>query len=247
MIEAFRIGAVSRDRTLWEGVDLAAGPGEMLVVAGPPACGKTLLMQVLRGERRPDAGDVVVDGESLFRGSPEHNRRFRASSGVVPESFPAEPGKTLEELFLLSSLALGGLTDKERKGRTADLLALVGLPGAENVEVSFLSSSERARAALAVELFRSPRYLFLDMLLANAGREWTDRMGALLRALAREEKTILMMERRLPDEWQAQKAPSPLSAGPFTLYRVGAAPRASKEKGRERQSQSSPVSGTAEG
>jgi len=247
MIEAFRVGAVSRGRTLWEGVDLAAGTGELWVVAGPPSSGKTLLLHILRGERRPDSGDVVVDGESLYRGSPEHNRRFRALSGVVPELLPAEPGKTLEELFLLSALALGGLTDGERKARMGDLLSLVGLSGAENVEVSSLSVSERARAAFAVELFRSPRYLFLDMFLASAGREWADRMGALLRALAREEKTILMMERRLPDEWQAQKASSPLSAGPFTLYRVAAPPRAPKEKGRERQSQASPVSDSAEG
>jgi len=247
MIEAFRVGAVSRGRTLWEGVDLAAGTGELWVVAGPPSSGKTLLLHILRGERRPDSGDVVVDGESLYRGSPEHNRRFRALSGVVPELLPAEPGKTLEELFLLSALALGGLTDGERNARMGDLLSLVGLSGAENVEVSSLSVSERARAAFAVELFRSPRYLFLDMFLASAGREWADRMGALLRALAREEKTILMMERRLPDEWQAQKASSPLSAGPFTLYRVAAPPRAPKEKGRERQSQASPVSDSAEG
>ena len=246
MIEAFRIGAVSRDRTLWEGVDLAAGPGEMLVVAGPPACGKTLLMQVLRGERRPDAGDVAVDGESLYRGSPEHNRRFRASSGVVPESSPAEPGKTLEDLFLLSALALGGLTDKERQGRTADLLSLVGLHGAESVEVASLSSSERVRAALAVELFRSPRFLFLDMFLANAGREWADRMGALLRALAREEKTILMMERRLPDAWEAGKTASCLSAGPFRIHRLPARPRPHGEKGREQAPTAPPIPETAE-
>ena len=247
MIEAFRIGVVSRGRTLWEGVDLAAGPGEMLVVSGPPDCGKTLLMQALRGERRPDAGDVVVDGESLYRGGSEHNRRFRSSSGVVPESFPAEPGKTLEELFLLSALAMGGLAENETKGRTGDLLSLVGLSGAEHVEVSSLSSSERARAALAVELFRSPRYLFLDMLLANAGREWADRMGALLRALAREEKTILMMERRLPDAWEAGMAPPYASAGPFRIYRMPVRSRAPKEKRGGQAPPASPVPETAEG
>src|SRR4030066_333033 len=81
MIEAFRVGAVSRGKTLWEGLDLALGDGEIWVVAGPPSCGKTVLMNILRGERRPDLGDVVVGGESVYKGSPEHNRRFRAASG----------------------------------------------------------------------------------------------------------------------------------------------------------------------
>ena len=221
MIEAFQVGAVSRGETLWEGLHLAAGDGEMWIVTGPPSCGKTLLMHILRGERRPDSGDVHVGGESLYRGSPEHNRRFRASSGVVPETLPAGQGRAVVDLFRLSAFAAGGVPTEEIKGRISDLLPLVGLSGAEDAEVSSLSVSERARIALVVELFRSPRYLFLDRLLENAGKEWADRLGALLRALAKEDRTILMVERQLPDIWQTAKVPSPRSVGPFSLYRLG--------------------------
>jgi thiamine transport system ATP-binding protein len=221
MIEAFHVGAVSRGRTLWEGFTLAAGKSEMWIVTGPPSCGKTLLMRILRGERRPDSGDVIVGGESLYRGSPEHNRRFRADSGMVPESFPREGGKTVVDFFRRSALAAEGVPAAEQEGRIAELLPLVGLPGAEGEEVSSLSTSERTRVALAVELFRNPRYLFLDMVLANVGSEWADRLGGLLRALAREERTILMMERQLPEKWQAARVPSPCPAGPFLLYLLG--------------------------
>ena len=224
MIEAFRVGAVSRGRTLWEGLDLAAGDGEIWVVTGPPACGKTLLMQILRGERRPDSGDVVVGGESLYRGSPGHNLRFHAFSGVVPEYLPVPAGRTVGDLFRLSALAAGGVVAAERTRRMEELLAIVGLPGVEGAEVSSLSASERARAALAVELFRSPKYLFLDMLLANAGREWEERLWGLFRALAKEEKTILLMERCLPDRWPGAKEILSLSAGPFTWSRMAAFP-----------------------
>ncbi|MGZ8429045.1 MAG: ABC transporter ATP-binding protein [Candidatus Deferrimicrobiaceae bacterium] len=224
MIEAFRVGAVSRGRTLWEGLDLAAGDGEIWVVTGPPACGKTLLMRILRGERRPDSGDVVAGGESLYRGSPGHNLRFRAFSGMVPEYLPVPPGRTVGDLFRLSALAAGGVVAAERTRRMEELLAIVGLPGVEGAEGLFLSASERARAALAVELFRSPKYLFLDMLLANAGREWEERLWGLFRALAKEEKTILLMERRLPDLWQGAKEIVSLSAGPFTWSRMAAFP-----------------------
>src|SRR4030067_491163 len=144
MIEAFRVGAVSRGKTLWEGLDLALGDGEIWVVAGPPSCGKTVLMNILRGERRA----------------------------------------------------------AERKRRTEELLSLLGLPGTEEAGVSSLSASERARAALAVELFRSPRYLFLDMLLANVGKEWEEKLGSLFRALAKEGRTNIMMERQQPERWQ---------------------------------------------
>jgi len=248
MIEAFHLGAVSRGETLWEALDLAAGDGEMWVVTGPPSCGKTLLLHILRGERRPDSGDVVVAGESLYRGSPEHNRRFRASSGVVPEFLPAGQGRTVVDLFRLSAFAAGGVSAGEIKGRISELLPLVELSGTENVEVSSLSVSERARIALAVELLRSPRYLFLDRLLENAGKEWADRLGALLHALAREDRTILMMERQLPGSWQqTAKMPSPRSAGPFSLYRLGSPGRGHKREAEGPPLAASPLSETTGG
>jgi ABC-type multidrug transport system ATPase subunit len=243
MIEAFRVGAVSRGRTLWEGLTFAAGDGEMWVVAGPPSCGKTLLMQFLRGDKSPDFGDIVVSGESIYRGSQEHNRLFRASCGVVPESFPGEGDRTVTDLFRLSALAAAGLPSAEMEGRMEALLTLMGLPGAEGWEVSSLSASERARVALAVELFRSPRYLFLDMLIENTGKEWADKLGSLLRALAREDKTIILMERELPDRWKGAKTPPSLSAGPFRLYRLFASSPDRKKEAWDPPSQGSPSLG----
>lgn len=222
MIEAFHVGVAPRGETLWEGVNLAAGDGEMWVVTGPPSCGKTLLLQILRGERRPDSGDIVVAGESVYRGSPEHLRWFRACSGLVPESLPPHKGRTVVDLFRLSAFAAGRISATETRERISGLLPLVGLADTEDVEASSLSESERARIALAVELLRSPRYLFLDRLLENVGKEWATRLGALLRALAREEKTIFLMERQLPVDWQSAKVPPPLVTGPFSLYRLGA-------------------------
>ncbi len=69
MIEGFRLGVYSRGTTLWDGLDFAFGDAAAWFVAGPPSSGKTLLLSILRGERRPDAGDVLVSGESLYRGN----------------------------------------------------------------------------------------------------------------------------------------------------------------------------------
>ena len=247
MIEAFRLGALGRAGTLWEGVDLSFGDGEVWLVAGPPSCGKTLLLAILRGDRRPEAGDVVVGGESLFRGKRRAASSFRASVGLVPESFtPADPAqrgrgaRTVGDLFRLSAIAAGGIPANERMRREEELLALVGLAdrgadaggeaatsaadGAHAWALSSLSLSERARVALAAELLRNPKYLFADNLVANAGRDWTDTLGALFRALAREGRTIVVAERAVPDRWHAERAGDPAVSGPFAFYRLGAAP-----------------------
>ncbi len=241
MIEALRLGAQGRSGMLWEGVDLSFGDGDAWLVAGPPSCGKTALLRILRGERRPEAGDVVVGGESLFRAG-RAAAAFRASAGLVPESFsadPAAPGRgaprTVGDLFRLSGI-VAGVPGEERKRREEELLALVGLsdappdadapaaPGeARGWEIASLSLSERARVALAAELLRNPKYLFADALVANAGKDWSDRLGALFRALAREGRTIVLAERAVPDRWQVAKAGAPGASGPFAFYRLGAA------------------------
>lgn len=243
MIEAFRLGALGRSGTLWEGVDLSIGDGDVWLAAGPPSCGKTLLLRILRGDRRPEAGDVVVGGESLFR-SGRSVAAFRAAAGVVPQIFPPAEARaprsaaprTVGDLFRLSAIA-AGVPGDERKRREEELLALVGLSdaaagpdapappgGPHDWELASLSLSERARVALAAELLRSPKYLFADALVANAGKDWSDRLGALFRALAREGRTIVLAERAVPDRWQFVRTGGPEASGPFSFYRLGVAP-----------------------
>lgn len=231
MIETFHLAAVVRGWTLWEGLDLAFDDGEAWIVTAPPSCGKTLLLRILSGDRAPDAGDVVVGGESLYRGAPGANRRFRAQCGTVREPFSGGPGRTVADLFRLSALAAGGIPHGERRRREEELLAMIGLAGAREVPLSGLSVSERTRAALAAELLRGPKYLFLDMVLSNAGSDWTDPLMGLFRALAREGRTIVLAERMVPERLATpRKSPggggergtglSTRSAGPFVFTRL---------------------------
>lgn len=231
MIETFHLGAVARGGTLWEGLDLAFDDGEAWIVTGPPSCGKTLLLRMLCGDRTPDAGDVVVDGGSLYRGVPGAAGRFRARCGTVRESLPGDAGRSVSDLFRLCALAGGGIPREERERREAELLAMVGLAEARQAPLSCLSVSERTRAAVAAELLRSPKYLFLDMVLSNAGRDWADPLMGLIRALAREGRTIVLAERVVPErlalprsaeggEGQRPAGLSIRSAGPFVFSRL---------------------------
>lgn len=220
MIEAFRVGAVLDGRTLWDGLDLAFDEGEVCVVTGGAGVGKTLLLRTLRGDRRPESGDVVAGGVSLYRGDGDAAASFRASSGVVPEVFRSAAGARVLDLFFLSEAAGGPVPAKERAERREELLTLVGLEGARDRELSSLSLTERARVALAAELFRGPKRIFADMLAANAGAEWEDMLGGLFRALAREGKTVILAERVFPDRWRARSGDEGIAKGPFRLYRL---------------------------
>lgn len=219
MIEVFRLGIFARGATLWDGVDLAFADGSVTVIVGPPSSGKTTLLSVLRGGRQPDAGDVVVAGESIFRGRGPASRSYRACCAHVPERYADPPARTVEDLFRISALAGGGIRSAERRERQERLLAMVGLPDARSFALCSLSASERARAELAAELLRGPRYLFGDGVLASAGSPCREMLGGLFRALAREGNTIVLAERQIPERWAAA-AGECVSSGPFRVFRL---------------------------
>lgn len=219
MIEAFRLGLFSRGAILWDGLDFAFGDGAVWVIVGPPSSGKTLLLSILRGERQPDAGDVLVSGESLYRGRAPAAGTFRAACGWIAERSGDEGRLTVEALFLRSALLCGGIPAREREERRERLLAMVGLPGTEALSLSALSASERVRARLAAELVRNPGYLFADGAVSSAGMPHQEMLGGLFRALAGEGNTILLAERLLPARWAAF-AGEGKPVGPFRVFRL---------------------------
>jgi ABC-type multidrug transport system ATPase subunit len=219
MIEGFRLGVYSRGTTLWDGLDFAFGDAAAWFVAGPPSSGKTLLLSILRGERRPDAGDVLVSGESLYRGNAALARAWRASCGHVPEHAVAGAPPTVGDLFRRSALAGSGVRESLRKERTDRLLDMVGLRGALGWRVAELSISERVRASLAAELLRGPKILFCDSVVAGAGIQYREMLWGLFRALAREGNTVILAERTIPERW-ALASGDAAPVGPFRVYRL---------------------------
>lgn len=219
MIEGFRLGVFSRGTTLWDGLDFAFEDAGAWFIAGPPSSGKTLLLSILRGERKPDAGDVVVSGESLYRGNTALARAWRASCGHVPEQTVADARLAVGDLFRRSALAGGGMRKSERKDRVGRLLEMVGLPGALEWRITELSTSERVRACLAAELVRGPKVLFCDGVVAGAGIPWREMLWGLFRALAREGNTVVLAERTIPERWTIAAGDGE-PVGPFRVYRL---------------------------
>ena len=219
MIEAFRLGIVSRGATLWDGLDFAFEDGSATVIVGPPSCGKTLLLSILRGERKPDMGDVLVSGRSLYMEDGSAATDLRTICGFVPERFEGDGRLNINSLFARSSMVCKEVALPEQKDRWERLLGMVGLTGKEDARLSSLSSSERVRAALAAELLRSPKVLFVDNAVMAAGVPYAGMMGNLFRVLAGAGNLVLATERRLPQGWEkfaCQYKPK----GPFLEYRL---------------------------
>jgi iron(III) transport system ATP-binding protein len=149
------------------GLDLEVTEGQCFTLLGPSGCGKTVLMRLLAGFERVDAGriligdDVVADAARGIHVPP--NER---GIGMVFQDYAVWPHMTVFD-NVAYPLKIGRVPPGELKDRTGAAVAQVGLAGLEARFPSQLSGGQQQRVALARALVSRPKLLLLDEPLNN--------------------------------------------------------------------------------
>jgi ABC-type lipoprotein export system ATPase subunit len=144
------------DITPFDGLTFHLDPGDFVAVTGPSGSGKSTLLNLVGALDRPDAGEIVVDGEDLARLADQ--ARYR--SEVV--GFVFQFHHLLPTLTALENVQLPMLSRGDRVERARELLARVGLADRARSRPATLSGGERQRVALARALANEPRRLLAD-------------------------------------------------------------------------------------
>jgi ABC-2 type transport system ATP-binding protein len=150
---------------------------------GPNGAGKSTLLHLIAGFLAPSTGKVTVDGRPAF-GDPEVYRRL----GLVPEREAVYPFLTGRE-FVEANARLQGVADPV--AATARAIAQVDLTDAQDRRVGTYSKGMRQRAKVAAALVHDPPILLLDEPFNGMDPRQRLHTMDLLRALAREGRTIL--------------------------------------------------------
>jgi ABC-2 type transport system ATP-binding protein len=154
--KSYRIGHVlQKRRPALQELSLELATGEILGYVGPNGSGKTTTIKLLVGLLHPDAGEAEILGYPL----PAREWRYRV--GYQPEHPYLYDYLTPAE-YLDYAGRLFGLSQKRRRERTRELLALVGLEAAADVAMRRFSKGMVQRAGLAQALVNDPELLILD-------------------------------------------------------------------------------------
>ncbi|MFJ2441700.1 ABC transporter ATP-binding protein [Streptomyces sp. NPDC087658] len=172
-----RFGNREAARTALDAVDLEIAEHEIVCVLGPSGSGKSTLLRVVAGLLEPAGGRVLLDGADQS-GTPVHRRGV----GLMFQDHQLFPQHDVGGNVAFG-LRMRGLPREERARRVAELLDLVGLPGAEPRAIAALSGGEQQRVALARALAPRPRLLMLDEPLGQLDRGLRERLVVELRGL----------------------------------------------------------------
>lgn len=138
------------------GVDLRVPEGRLIAVLGPSGCGKTTLLRCIAGFERPDAGEIRIGGR-LMVGAGAHLPPHRRKVAVVPQE-----GALFPHLSVAGNVGYGLDRAARRRGRVAEVLALVGLCGYADRMPHQLSGGQQQRIAVARALAPRPPLILLD-------------------------------------------------------------------------------------
>ncbi|MGI5357736.1 ABC transporter ATP-binding protein [Streptomyces sp. CA-252508] len=164
-------------RAAVDAVSLEVADHEIVCVLGPSGSGKSTLLRVVAGLQPVDAGRVLLDGADQA-GVPVHRRGV----GLMFQDHQLFPQRDVAGNVAFG-LRVRGASRKEQAARVAELLDLVGLPGAGGRAVAALSGGEQQRVALARALAPGPRLLMLDEPLGQLDRGLRERLVVELRQL----------------------------------------------------------------
>ena len=171
-------------------VSLDIAEHEFVALIGPSGCGKTTVLRLANGLIAPDAGSILIDGQTP-RPGPDMGFVFQAFR-LIPW---ANAQANIE--FALESLPL---SRAERAERARHYLDLVGLSRSAKSYPAQLSGGMRQRVALARALAGEPRVLLMDEPFASLDAQTRELMQGELLAIWRRMTPTVMFVTHSVDE-----------------------------------------------
>lgn len=144
------------DKEVLKGIDLSVPEGSIYGFIGKNGAGKTTTMKMVLGLMKPDAGEIMVAGETVVYGETLTNRHI----GYLPDVPEYYSFMTPTE-YLHFCGEITGMKKDEVVARTKELLELVGL-GEEKHRIKGFSRGMKQRLGIAQALLNHPKLLICD-------------------------------------------------------------------------------------
>jgi heme exporter protein A len=137
-LEARELSCIRDERVLFSNLNFTLNSGQVLLIEGRNGAGKTSLLRILTGFRKPDSGDLFWNDEAI-----DDTQEFYQDTAYIGHNNGLKDTLTAEEnLRYAQALAISTLT-------IDDAMEQVGLNGYQETVVRFMSAGQKRRLALA--------------------------------------------------------------------------------------------------
>jgi putative ABC transport system ATP-binding protein len=175
------------------GLDLELERGEIVLVMGPSGSGKTTFLSMLGGLLRVSKGEIWIDGTDIAALGERELPPFRARTfGFIFQDFNLVEALSARENVEVA-LNIAGKRGRLAHDRARNLLESMGLATRLDFPVGKLSGGEKQRVAIARAIANHPALILADEPTANLDSHHGAETMRLLRELAKEEGTTVVI------------------------------------------------------
>ena len=172
-------------------VSLRVEKGEFVFLTGPSGAGKTTLLRLVFRDEVPSSGQVIVNNESVATMRRHRVPHLRRQIGVVFQDFKLLPRKTVFENVAYATKVVG-LPPREQRGRTYQVLEMLGLNHRLHNFPEQISGGEQQRVAIARALVNKPLILLADEPTGNLDPDLSREIMGLFKDINAHGTTVVV-------------------------------------------------------
>lgn len=197
LFEFRQVGVSIDDVVRLENLSFSAFRGEFVLLHGATGSGKTLVLEMLSGLRKPTEGEVIVAGDRINDYNELERRSLRRSMGLLMQG-----GLLLEDRSVLENVLIPAVVAEEsfREARTRARIALekCGLAALADLRPHELSAGQRQLAMLARAVVNRPALILADEPAAQLDDRNAQTLIDLLGMFAQAGVTVFLASHRIP-------------------------------------------------
>ena len=144
-------------KALFEDVNIKFTPGSCYGIIGANGAGKTTAIRIFCGLSYPTSGQARVAGFDVYT----QQEQIKKHIGYMSQKFSLYDNLTVQENITFYG-GVYGLSRKEIKTRSTDLITKLGLEAEANKLVGSLPLGWKQKLAFSVSIFHRPEIVFLD-------------------------------------------------------------------------------------
>jgi His/Glu/Gln/Arg/opine family amino acid ABC transporter permease subunit len=172
------------------GANLSVAPGTVTCLIGPSGSGKSTLLRCLNRLVEARSGDILLDGESIYKLQPDQLRR---RVGMVFQQFNLFPDRTALANTTLALRKVKGLSRKEAERIAEARLSDVGLLERKDHRPANLSGGQQQRVAIARALALDPEVMLFDEVTSALDPELVKGVLNLMAELGQRGMTMVVV------------------------------------------------------
>jgi polar amino acid transport system ATP-binding protein len=179
------------DNRVLRDVDLTVEEHNVVCLIGASGSGKSTLLRCLNLLEKVDAGEIVVDGQTITNGAVDVNA-LRRKIGIVFQAYNLFPHMTVLDNVTLAPLKVRGVSRAQARGEARELLTRIGLADKADEFPDRLSGGQQQRVAIARALAMTPRLMLLDEITSALDPQLVSEVLQLVRGLTEVGMTMII-------------------------------------------------------